>query len=85
MIKTCVIFCGGYGTRLGSITKKKPKPMVSIHKKPFLEHLLIQIKCRHYKIYSLNVPIKQYRLNKNIKIQSIQYCQNQEKNKTKTT
>jgi D-glycero-D-manno-heptose 1,7-bisphosphate phosphatase len=44
MIKTCVILCGGYGTRLGSITKKKPKPMVSINKKPFLEHLLMQIK-----------------------------------------
>ena len=44
MIKTSVIFCGGYGTRLGSITKKKPKPMVLVNKKPFLEHLLIQLK-----------------------------------------
>ena len=44
MIKTCVIFCGGYGTRLGSLTKKKPKPMVLVNKKPFLEHLLIQVK-----------------------------------------
>jgi D-glycero-D-manno-heptose 1,7-bisphosphate phosphatase len=44
MIKTCVIFCGGFGKRLGSITKKKPKPMVLVNKKPFLEHLLIQIK-----------------------------------------
>lgn len=44
MIRTCVIFCGGYGTRLKSITKNKPKPMVSVQKKPFLEHLLIQLK-----------------------------------------
>ncbi len=44
MIKTSVIFCGGYGTRLGSITKKKPKPMVLVNKKPFLEHLIIQLK-----------------------------------------
>lgn len=44
MIKTCVIFCGGYGTRLGSLTKKKPKPMVLVNKKPFLEHLLIQVR-----------------------------------------
>tara|TARA_B110000503_G_C7141388_1_gene410981 strand:+ start:1146 stop:2351 length:1206 start_codon:yes stop_codon:yes gene_type:complete len=44
MIKTCVIFCGGLGTRLGSITKKIPKPMVLINNKPFLEHLLMQVK-----------------------------------------
>ena len=44
MIKTCVIFCGGYGSRLGTITKRKPKPMVMVNKKPFLEHLLIQVK-----------------------------------------
>ena len=35
MIKTGVIFCGGYGKRLGSITKKIPKPMVLVNKKPF--------------------------------------------------
>ena len=44
MLKTCVIFCGGLGTRLGRITKEIPKPMVMVNKKPFLEHLLIQIK-----------------------------------------
>ena len=44
MIKTGVIFCGGYGKRLGSITKKIPKPMVLVNKKPFLEHLIIQLK-----------------------------------------
>ena len=44
MIKTCVILCGGYGTRLGSITKKIPKPMVLVNQKPFLEHLLIQVR-----------------------------------------
>ena len=44
MIKTSVIFCGGYGTRLGKITKTKPKAMVTVNKKPFLEHLIIQLK-----------------------------------------
>lgn len=44
MIRTCIIFCGGYGSRLGSITKKIPKPMVPVMNKPFLEHLLIQLK-----------------------------------------
>ncbi len=44
MIKQAVIFCGGFGTRLKSITKKTPKPMVDVAGKPFLEHLIIQLK-----------------------------------------
>ncbi len=43
-IKQGVILCGGLGTRLGKITKKIPKPMVVVNGKPFLEHLLIQLK-----------------------------------------
>jgi NDP-sugar pyrophosphorylase family protein len=44
LIKTSVIFCGGYGSRLGLITKDKPKPMVIVNKKPFLEHIILQLK-----------------------------------------
>ena len=58
MIKTCVIFCGGYGTRLKSITKNKPKPMVSVQKKPFLEHLLVQLKEQGIKKVFLLVGFK---------------------------
>lgn len=67
MIETCVIFCGGYGTRLGSITKKKPKPMVSINKKPFLEHLLIQIKNLGIKKVFLLVGYKKENIIKHFK------------------
>lgn len=35
-----VIFAGGRGTRLGSLTEKVPKPMVSVAGRPFIEHLL---------------------------------------------
>ena len=31
---------GGVGSRLGSITKKIPKPIIRIHNKPYLEYLL---------------------------------------------
>ena len=44
MLKTCVILCGGYGSRLKDLTKKKPKPMVIVAGKPFLEHLLVQLR-----------------------------------------
>lgn len=39
-----VILVGGRGTRLGALTKKTPKPMIIVNKKPFLEHLLIRLK-----------------------------------------
>ncbi len=39
-----VILCGGLGTRLQPITKKKPKSMVEIEGKPFLEYQLKLLK-----------------------------------------
>lgn len=62
MIKTCVIFCGGYGLRLGSITKKKPKPMVLVNGKPFLEHLIIQLRDQGIKKIYLLVGYKNYQI-----------------------
>ena len=35
-----VILCGGKGTKLGNITKKIPKPLIRINKKPFIEYLI---------------------------------------------
>jgi D-glycero-D-manno-heptose 1,7-bisphosphate phosphatase len=58
MIKTAVIFCGGYGKRLGNITKKIPKPMVMVAGKPFLEHLLLQLKENNIKNIFLLVGYK---------------------------
>ena len=43
-IKQAVIFCGGLGKRLGNITRDLPKPMMNVGGKPFLEHLIIQLK-----------------------------------------
>ena len=39
-VKQAVILCGGFGTRLGSLTKKIPKPLLKFSKKPFLDYLL---------------------------------------------
>ena len=43
-VKQAVILCGGLGTRLGSLTKQVPKPMIRIHGRPFLEYLVSQLK-----------------------------------------
>src|SRR5690242_15400547 len=39
-----VLLVGGLGTRLGKITKRIPKPMVKINKKPFLQYQLESFK-----------------------------------------
>jgi histidinol-phosphate phosphatase family protein len=44
VITQAVIFCGGLGTRLMPITKKIPKPMVTVNERPFLEYLIMQCK-----------------------------------------
>jgi NDP-sugar pyrophosphorylase family protein len=36
----CVLLLGGFGTRLGSLTKDLPKPLVPIMGRPFLDYLL---------------------------------------------
>ena len=35
-----VILAGGRGTRLGTLTKKVPKPLVKINGIPFIQHLI---------------------------------------------
>lgn len=44
-----IIFAGGTGTRLYEETKKVPKPMVKIGKKPILEHIINCYLKRSYK------------------------------------
>jgi len=45
-LDTVVILAGGLGTRLAEETKKKPKPMVEIGRKPILWHII-----KHYEHY----------------------------------
>ena len=40
MTEECVILAGGYGTRLGKITKKIPKPLIKINRKPFIFYII---------------------------------------------
>lgn len=34
------ILCGGFGTRLGTLTRDVPKPMIEIAGRPYLEHVV---------------------------------------------
>ena len=42
-IKDIVILVGGQGSRLGSITKITPKPLIKINNIPFLDQLIIKL------------------------------------------
>ena len=35
-----LILCGGFGSRISKITKKVPKPLIKVIKKPFLYYLI---------------------------------------------
>lgn len=39
---TVVIMAGGFGKRMGSRTKDLPKPMLKVHGKPMLEHIIMR-------------------------------------------
>lgn len=43
-IRQAVIFAGGYGKRLAPFTDTAPKPMYPIAGKPYIEHLILQIR-----------------------------------------
>ena len=43
-IRQAVIFAGGYGKRLAPFTDTEPKPMYPIAGKPYIEHLILQIR-----------------------------------------
>lgn len=62
-----VIFAGGYGKRLKNFTKKIPKPMLLIGKKPNLQNLLDQIlKCKFKNIF-ISVFYKKNYIKKKLK------------------
>lgn len=43
MLKQAVILVGGKGTRLGPLTQSRPKPLLEVDGRPFLEHLIQEI------------------------------------------
>ena len=40
MTDQCIILGGGIGSRLGKITRKKPKPLIEVNNKPFINYII---------------------------------------------
>ena len=76
MIKNILILVGGKGTRLGSLTKNTPKPLLKFNNKVFLDFIiskLLKLKTKHIYLlcyYKSNQFFKKYhnRVFKNTKI-----------------
>ena len=58
-----VIMAGGYGKRLGALTKKTPKPLLKFNNKPLLQHILEYLKNNNF----YNIQISVFYLKKMIK------------------
>jgi dTDP-glucose pyrophosphorylase len=58
-----VIMAGGYGKRLGALTKKCPKALLKFNNKPLLQHILEYIKKNNFS----NIQISVFYLKKMIK------------------
>ena len=43
MLSQAMILCGGSGTRLGSLTASRPKPLLMVGGAPFLDVLLLEL------------------------------------------
>jgi len=48
------ILAGGLGTRMGKITKKIPKPMLKINKKPILENIILSFKKKGFENFIIS-------------------------------
>lgn len=57
-----IILAGGYGTRLGSITKEIPKPMVNIGDKPIIWHIMKIYSYHGYNDFILSLGYKHYKI-----------------------
>ena len=71
-----IILAGGFGKRLGKITKKVPKPLLKIGKKPFILYLLDSLEKHGFKytiicIHYLKKQFKDIVSKKNNKIQTL--------------
>ena len=58
MIDTAIIVAGGLGTRLRPLTESTPKPLLPIHGKPIIEHIIRNLKKHDIKNIIISIGYK---------------------------
>jgi NDP-sugar pyrophosphorylase family protein len=67
-----IILCGGLASRLGNLTRKIPKSLISINNKPFIIYQIEKLKSYGFKNFILCVGHKNYQI-KNLLGNGIKY------------
>lgn len=55
---TVIIMAGGLGSRLGQLTQDTPKPMLPVHGRPILEHIIENLKFQGFRKFVLCLNYK---------------------------
>ena len=61
------ILAGGLGKRMKYLTKKKPKPMLLINKKPIIEHIIIKAKKQGFENFTISLGYLGHQIKKYFK------------------
>lgn len=72
MIKTCILG-GGYGTRLGTLTKNLPKPLIKVGSKTVLEQLIDRLNLHGIYQIIINTHYLPVQINNSLETRALYY------------
>ena len=68
MVRQCVILAGGYGTRLGNLTKHTPKPLIKINQNlSFIDYLINFLKYQGFEKFLILTYFKSEKFKRHFK------------------
>ena len=68
-----ILLCGGYGTRLGTLTKNLPKPLIKVGGKPVLEHIIDRLNLHGINEIIINTHYLPVAINEHIETRALYY------------
>ena len=63
----CIILAGGYGSRLGRLTEKTPKPLLKINNKKFVDYIIQLLKNQGFKKFIILTYFNSQKFSKHFK------------------
>lgn len=73
MAVKALCLAGGYGTRLGDLTKNTPKPLIEVAGKPVLEHLIDNLNLHNVSQLIVNTHYLPTQVNKALQTRALYY------------
>mgnify|MGYP001559345333 CR=1 FL=1 len=72
-MRKAILLCGGYGTRLGTLTKNLPKPLLEIGGKPLLQHIVDRLNLHGIHQIIINTHYLPVHINKVMEMRALYY------------